>query len=124
MSFRGSKRTLQYPKVISRLPAAIINKVKYVVLDKLKGNNAWEMEAMQRNALFEHAAAQPGDILMLSDCDEIPKPTFVASFKLCEGLKFPLSMQAAHHYYAFDITSTNVDKVCDSMGGFDAVFPR
>lgn len=117
MSFRGSKRTLHYPRVINRLPAAVVQKVKYVVLDTLVGNDAWAMEAMQRNALFDHAEAQPGDILILSDCDEIPKPTFVAAFKQCQGLKFPLSMQAAHHYYSFGVASTNVDQVCGSMEG-------
>ena len=48
---------------------------------------------------------------MVSDCDEIPKPSFVLAMKHCDGLSFPLSMQALHHYYSFSLMASNVDKV-------------
>lgn len=116
MTFRGKPKKLFYPQVIRKLPAGVITKVKYVVLDTLEGEGAWAKETMQRNALFEHADAQPGDILLLSDLDEIPKPSFVTALKVCAGVQFPLSMQAAHHYYSFGLASSKTDKVSTIRG--------
>lgn len=111
MTFRGKPKKLFYPQVIKKLPAGVIKKVKYVVMDTLEGKSAWQKEALQRNALIEHADTQLGDILLLSDLDEIPKPSFITALKVCEGVQFPLSMQAAHHYYSFGLAANNTDKV-------------
>lgn len=115
MSFRGRHRALHFPKVLSRLPAAVLTKTKYVVLDHLEGEDAWAKETYQRDALFrvglKHVHPQPGDIIIVSDCDEIPRPSFVAAMRQCEGVQFPVGMQATHHYYSFGLRAINVDKV-------------
>lgn len=49
MTFRGNPRSLRFPSLVQRLPAMVINKVVYHVLEELEGNNAWEREIYQVN---------------------------------------------------------------------------
>jgi beta-1,4-mannosyl-glycoprotein beta-1,4-N-acetylglucosaminyltransferase len=119
MTFRATHRSLHYPRLINRLPARVIAKVKYVVLDSLEGADAWAKEKHQRNALFEvglpEAHPQPGDIIIVADLDEIPKPAFVAALKQCSGAQYPLSMQASLRYYSFDfVAAGQLAQVCRS----------
>eukprot|EP00879_Flechtneria_rotunda_P004000 GHRR01004241.1.p1 GENE.GHRR01004241.1~~GHRR01004241.1.p1 ORF type:complete len:317 (+),score=5.20 GHRR01004241.1:63-1013(+) len=108
MTFRGSKRDISFPRVLHRLPGAVIAKVRYSVLDALEGDDAWSREHYQRDALFTVALQSPGvsahagDILLVSDVDEIPKPAFIRAMKLCDGFRYPLSLHAQLRYYAFD----------------------
>jgi hypothetical protein len=104
---------------MNRLPARVLAKVKYVVLDTLEGADTWAKEKYQRNALFEvglqEAHPQTGDIIMLADLDEIPKPAFVAALKQCSGAQYPLSMQASLRYYSFDMVATDGGQVRRSV---------
>lgn len=115
VTFRGTHRSLHYPRLINRLPATVIAKVKYVVLDSLEGKDAWAKEAYQRNALFnvglKAAQPEPGDIIVVADCDEIPKPSFLSALKHCQGAQYPLSMQSRIRYYAYDMVLTVAGKV-------------
>lgn len=115
MTFRGTHRSLHYPRLIHRLPASLIAKIKYIVLDTLEGKDAWAKETYQRNALFDvglkTAQAAEGDIIMVADCDEIPKPSFLLALKHCQGAQYPLSMQSTIRYYAYDMVLTSAGKV-------------
>jgi beta-1,4-mannosyl-glycoprotein beta-1,4-N-acetylglucosaminyltransferase len=55
-------------------------KIRWFVLDELRGENAWERETLQRQSLNEGLYdIQPGDVVLLSDVDEIPSPSFIKS---------------------------------------------
>lgn len=47
MTFRGNPRSLRFPSLMQRLPAMVINKVVYHVLDELEGGNTWDREIFQ-----------------------------------------------------------------------------
>lgn len=105
MNFRGRTRSLAFPQVLHRLPGDAIAKIHYRVLDKLVGHSTqWDKEQYQRNQLFNISSMlsiRDGDILMLSDCDEIPRPSFVAAMKYCQ-LHFPMILESTLHYYSFE----------------------
>jgi hypothetical protein len=115
MTFRGTRRSLHYPELINRLPAHVIAKVKYVVLDTLEGKDAWAKENLQRNSVFDvglkSVQPQPGDIIILADCDEIPMPSFLQALKHCRGAQYPLSMRATLRYYAYDMVAAKAGQI-------------
>lgn len=63
------------------------DKIRWITLDVLEGENAWEREAFQRRSLCEGLQGiQAGDIIMLSDVDEIPSKAYLKSLtKLDHG---------------------------------------
>lgn len=58
---------------------AFKDKIIYVGIDKFPaGHDAWWNENYQRNMILEGLKyAKPDDVIMISDLDEIPKPTIV-----------------------------------------------
>lgn len=62
-------------------------KIRWITLDVLEGKNAWEREAFQRESLCDGLQdIQAGDIIMLSDVDEIPSKAYLQSLtKLDHG---------------------------------------
>lgn len=58
--------------------APYLDKIIYVPVDLPKSSNAWDNERAQRNAILrgiEHADAN--DIIIVSDCDEIPRASAI-----------------------------------------------
>ena len=56
------------------------DKIRWLTLDELHGKNAWEREAFQRQSLCDGLRdIRPGDIIMLSDVDEIPSKVYLQS---------------------------------------------
>ena len=110
VTFTGRKKRLYVPKVRERLPTDAKRLLHHVVLTTLQGSDAWARERYQRDSLFTRAldslpqSARPrtGDIIMLGDADEIPKPHALYAFKHCQGIRFPVAMQAVLQYYSFD----------------------
>jgi beta-1,4-mannosyl-glycoprotein beta-1,4-N-acetylglucosaminyltransferase len=108
MTFRGQRKSLSVPSLYHQLPGEVIQKIHYVVLDKLEGKGEWDREHCQRQAMIAVGIKQLGsdvtasDVIIFSDCDEIPKPWFVHAIKHCDGFKFPVRMRAQLRYYSFD----------------------
>lgn len=60
------------------------HKVKVVVVDKIPGNDAWDKERYSRNRISDGLeGALDSDIIMVSDIDEIPRPTVLEYLQLC-----------------------------------------
>ena len=110
MTFRGHSRSLMFPHLLHRLPSSIIQKIHYTVLDHLVGENTWDREQYQRNQLFNLTryafTINTGDIIILSDCDEIPRPMFVQAMKHCQ-VYFPLTMESKLRYYSFNYVGSS-----------------
>lgn len=64
---------------------------------------AWQRENTQRNTLMEILPElSEDDLILLSDCDEIPKKNFIASRKFIEREKVPFLLSKQYfHYYSF-----------------------
>ena len=108
VTFTGLWKPLLFPTIYKDLSAFVIGKIRYLVLDSLPGGEAWARERHHRGALLQLGLKSPGvrpgegDILLISDADEIPKPMFLYALKHCSGAVYPHSMQAALHYYSFN----------------------
>lgn len=89
-------------------------KIIYVELETLEGETAWDREHYQRNCLFtlglhrKGQEARSGDIVIMSDLDEMAKPVWVAALKLCTGYASQLTLQAHWSLYSFDNEVQNV----------------
>ena len=108
MTFTGHWKPLMFPTLYKDLPGYVIGKIRYLVLDSLTGDGAWAREHHHRGALLQLGLKSPGispregDILLISDADEIPKPMFLYALKHCSGAIYPHSMQTMLHYYSFN----------------------
>lgn len=58
------------------------SKIRWVVLDSLAGSDAWQRESNQRNHILSGLQdIAPGDLILLSDVDEIPSIDFILHLK-------------------------------------------
>ena len=80
MTFTGNPKPLHFALNAARF-AAWIDKIIHIVVDDfpIGMTDPWQREAFQRNAIARGLAhAHPGDMVLVSDVDEIPKPEFLA----------------------------------------------
>ncbi|KAJ6259426.1 hypothetical protein Dda_6328 [Drechslerella dactyloides] len=73
-----------------------------------KFNNTWDREKFSRNAMYDQVVPYlegpqtpaMGDVILVSDVDEIPRPSTLTSLRNC---KFPkkLSLHCDMYYYSF-----------------------
>lgn len=86
------------------------HKIIYRVLDfeGMENNSTWERETFQRNALYNavfpglvgEQAPTHGDVLLVSDLDEIPKEDTVLLLKTCETPP-RVTVRSDFYYYSF-----------------------
>ena len=113
VSHRNTSKPLYYQAAARRF-AKFAHKILYVVLDSLEGGTNWDREHYQRNSLFTHGLhikgreAQPGDVIIVSDLDEIVKPAWVSALKQCQGYAPQLTMQSHWSLYSFEFEVQNV----------------
>jgi beta-1,4-mannosyl-glycoprotein beta-1,4-N-acetylglucosaminyltransferase len=77
-------------------------------LDHIKDGDAWEREIYSRNSLFDvafpsllgPAAPELGDVILVSDADEIPRPSALILLRNCQ---FPerTTLRSRFFYYSF-----------------------
>ena len=97
---------------ISERLAQFTNQIILISLESLEGSTTWEREAYLRNTLLNldlyPTMAKPnvGDVFIVSDVDEIPRPSILRSLAACEGI-FPnenapyLALNMQMSYYSF-----------------------
>jgi hypothetical protein len=94
-TFQNRPKSLLYQENKERY-ATWADKIIYVsVTDMPQGDNAWTREEHQRNAIMRGCSdAAPEDIIIIADCDEIPRAAAVnqlrASKQTVFGLRMPL----------------------------------
>lgn len=63
------------------------------------------LESEQRqmmNRLLRRAGISPGDLVIMSDTDEIPSPHTVKLLKWCDGIPQALHLELRHYMYSFE----------------------
>jgi hypothetical protein len=64
----------------------------------------WAMAFYQRNAMMRGLAdAQPDDLVIISDADEIPREKSLRVLRVCQGYSTLVTMKAIYHMYGFFI---------------------
>lgn len=67
--------------------------------------NPFDLEAGQRvavNTLFRNAGVSTGDLLIMSDTDEVPSPHTVRLLQWCDGLPPTMHLELKHYMYSFE----------------------
>lgn len=70
-----------------------------------KDNDPFQLESSQRvamNALLRRAGVTPGDLVLMSDTDEIPSPHTVRLLQWCDGIPPVLHLELKHYMYSFE----------------------
>lgn len=100
-SFGGQPREVS--QLHDRVPARFRKRIVHLVVDELEAAppSAWHNEFRQRNALARGLVdAQPDDLLVLSDVDEIPHPDCLRRFRPGRYLSAVLHQRV--FYYALN----------------------
>jgi len=83
-----------------------LNKVTHIVVDDYPATDPWSIERHQRDAIMRGLTdCRDTDVVIISDCDEIPKADAVKSYKLGMGI---LSFEMDLYYYSLQTMA--VDK--------------
>jgi beta-1,4-mannosyl-glycoprotein beta-1,4-N-acetylglucosaminyltransferase len=98
-----------------------LHRIVHVVFQgsRLGEVTAWEREAAQRNAILEglaHTEAQPADYVIISDCDEVPRPDLLARIKR-HGLNIFVEPDSARHLYDLEPVSVDTYRFEDEVFG-------
>ena len=107
VSHRNTSKPLFFQAAAERF-GKFAAKIIYVVLDNLEGDTNWDREHFQRNSLFnlglhtKGRQAKSGDIVIVSDLDEIVKPEWISALKQCEGYPPQLTMLSHWSLYSFE----------------------
>ena len=98
-TFTGATKPKAFPgHLVTSL--GLNDKVDVIELDELEGSNSVEREAFSRNALTRGLRnANPGDLVVISDVDEIVRPATVAG--LAESLGDHRRLALGLDYYNF-----------------------
>lgn len=74
-----------------------------VELERLEGNDAWAKESFSRNAVARGLAnAAPDDIVMVSDVDEIPRPSALAEARKRSANQLPVVFSQDYFNFKFN----------------------
>ena len=108
-TFSGNRKPLHFKENFG-LFESWRSKIIYhaLSLEHLDGNRSWDREAYTRNSLLdvvfpslvERAAPEIGDVIIVSDLDEIPRPDTLTVLRNCE---FPerIILWSRFFYYSF-----------------------
>ncbi len=101
-TFTGMRKPFGFPHD-NPVVMAYRERIDLVLIDKLEGNGAWEKEAFQRNAILRGLAnADPDDLVIVSDVDEIPRPSTLVELSEREQDCFPLVLCLDYYNFAFN----------------------
>jgi len=99
-TFKGEPKDFLFEERMSEF-AAYIDKIIYVKITDMPefdGNNGWNLEYFQRNCILRGLKnANPDDLIIMSDIDEIPQPERITDIK---NNKFHTNYLFAEHKMA------------------------
>ncbi|KAM3077442.1 hypothetical protein ACMFMG_006785 [Clarireedia jacksonii] len=110
ITFTARPKPLHFPDNQSRF-SQFSSKIIYHLLENppLKSHRTWDYEDHQRNAMFTQVipqlngaqTANMGDVLLISDVDEIPRPETLDLLRSCKFNK-RLTLRSRFYYYGFE----------------------
>ena len=98
-TFTGIKKEIAFPEN-NPVVGSLSNQIDLIMLDKLEGVSAWDKESFSRNQLATklHGLSKQ-DLVMVSDIDEIPRPSVIKILK--EGSGFDAIKVLELDYFNF-----------------------
>jgi beta-1,4-mannosyl-glycoprotein beta-1,4-N-acetylglucosaminyltransferase len=96
----GMPKELNFDAVYKRLPAYLQAKIIYVVVDQLSDGtrDSWKREAYHRSCIERGLVnAQPDDLVIVGDCDEIVSPDVIPLIKDKAGITMDLYYYDVNH---------------------------
>jgi beta-1,4-mannosyl-glycoprotein beta-1,4-N-acetylglucosaminyltransferase len=96
----GKPKELNFDKLYKRLPAHLQAKMIYVVVDELSDGvrDSWQREYYHRSCISRGLVnAQPDDLVIVSDCDEIVNPDVIPQIKDKAGITMDLYYYDVQH---------------------------
>jgi len=115
ITYQGNPKPYYFDAMWERLDDALKAKIIRVKLEMTtdsgdKELGQWQYEVfmrqhgMVRMGAIEKGGAQTGDIILVSDMDEIPRPSLILLLKLdwCQ-VEYPITVQVALSHYSFRI---------------------
>jgi len=96
---QNKSKELQFEKNLKRFEK-FLNKITYLVVEDFPAFDSWSIERHQRDGIMRGLSnCKDSDIIMISDCDEIPNAKAVKTYRLEDGIK---SFEQKLHYYNFN----------------------
>lgn len=108
-TFSGNRRLLSDNLFRKDLQDAYPNKINWVILEEsMPSSTAWQRESWQRNQInLGMAQAKIGDIVMLSDLDEIPNSKFIHKARELRNNEVRVA-QMDLYFYEIDFKSERI----------------
>ena len=106
-TFTGLPKELVFAKNRARFAFAedkILYKAVEIPMIK-KGQDPFELEAMHRSAMnlfMAQVGIENGDLVLMSDVDEIPSWHSIELLRSCSNVPFPMHLQLQNYIYSFE----------------------
>lgn len=100
-TFVGKKKPLFYKENEKRY-SKYLNKIHHVIVDNLDSENVWINETTQRNGIhkgLEKLKLVDGDLIIISDADEIIDPKTLFNLKKNNSVKSVMNLVQDLYYY-------------------------
>ena len=115
LTFTNHEKRLVFADVRHKF-ADMEDQIIYILMNTSRDANPWVNENAQRQAIFqaglhsEKAPVREGDIVIVTDIDEIVRPSILQALKMCTGydgrrIRFFMDL----YYYAFTSRNTKRD---------------
>eukprot|EP01083_Nonionella_stella_P059533 155779_1 len=109
ITFRREPKDMVFQREKARF-APYMSKIEYVPLkssDMPNDGNHWDVEWAHRQAMtraLRKFDLAEGDLVIVADCDEIPRKNTVELFRHCDFGKERVGLQVRVFYYSFEFT--------------------
>lgn len=101
-TFTGLKKREAFPLDLLTSPE-LEGRFELIELEALTGKSAWEREAFSRNALRRGLDdARSSDLIMVSDVDEIPRPSVLTELARRAHQDFPVVLGQDYYNFKFN----------------------
>ncbi|XP_062010567.1 uncharacterized protein LOC133726945 isoform X1 [Rosa rugosa] len=123
-TFTGIPKPLYFASNRNRFAFADEKIVHYVFPGTTRSGDShadpFKFERMQRAAmddLLRQAGISNGDVLIMADTDEIPRPQTLKLLQWCDGIPSKLHFEMKHYLYSFEFPMDSIWKTASNIYG-------